>query len=48
MPTVLADERVRKLIDEEFVFIVLMVDERTRLPQTIEVEENGGHHGYVL
>lgn len=39
--TVLADERVRKLIDEEFVFIVLMVDERTRLPQTIEVEENG-------
>lgn len=39
--TVLADERVRELIDEEFVFIVLMVDERTRLPETIEVDENG-------
>lgn len=39
--TVLADERVRELIDEEFVFIVLMVDERTRLPETIEVEESG-------
>lgn len=39
--TVLADDRVRELIDEEFVFIVLMVDERTRLPETIEVNENG-------
>ncbi len=39
--TVLADDRVRELIDEEFVFIVLMVDERTRLPETIEVDENG-------
>lgn len=39
--TVLADERVRNLIEEEFVFIVLMVDERTRLPETIEVDENG-------
>ncbi|RNC65191.1 cytochrome c biogenesis protein CcdA [Proteiniphilum sp. X52] len=38
--TVLADDRVRELIDEEFVFIVLMVDERTRLPQPIEVDEN--------
>ncbi|MEA5128091.1 MAG: cytochrome c biogenesis protein CcdA [Proteiniphilum sp.] len=39
--TVLADDRVRELIDGEFVFIVLMVDERTRLPETIEVDENG-------
>lgn len=39
--TVLADDRVRELIDEEFVFIVLKVDERTRLPKTIEVDENG-------
>ncbi len=39
--TVLADDRVRELTDEEFVFIVLMVDERTRLPETIEVNENG-------
>lgn len=39
--TVLADERVRGMIDEEFVFIVLMVDERTRLTETREVDENG-------
>lgn len=39
--TVLADERVKNLIEEEFVFIVLMVDERTRLPETIEVEDGG-------
>ena len=39
--TVLADDRVRELIDEEFVFIVLMVDERTRLTETMEVDENG-------
>ncbi len=39
--TVLSDEKVRGLIDEEFVFIVLMVDERTRLPETIEVDESG-------
>ena len=37
--TVLADDRVRTLIEEEFVFIVLMVDERTRLPEIIEVDE---------
>ena len=39
--TVLADERVKNLIEEEFVFIVLMVDERTRLPQIIEVDDGG-------
>lgn len=39
--TVLADEKVKSLIEEDFVFIVLMVDERTRLPQIIEVEEGG-------
>ncbi len=39
--TVLADERVKNLIEEEFVFIVLMVDERTKLPQIMEVEESG-------
>ncbi|MBF6597333.1 MAG: thioredoxin family protein [Fermentimonas sp.] len=39
--TVLADERVKNLIEDEFVFIVLMVDERTKLPQMIEVEEGG-------
>ncbi len=39
--TVLADDRVKNLIEDEFVFIVLMVDERAKLPQTIEVEEGG-------
>ena len=39
--TVLSDERVKNLIEDEFVFIVLMVDERTRLPQIIEVDDGG-------
>ena len=39
--TVLADERVQNLIEEDFVFIILMVDERTRLPEIIEVDEGG-------
>jgi thiol:disulfide interchange protein DsbD len=39
--TVLAEDRVKNLIEEEFVFIVLMVDERTRLPEVIEVDDAG-------
>ena len=39
--TVLSDERLKNLIEDEFVFIVLMVDERTRLPQIIEVDDGG-------
>lgn len=39
--TVLADDKVKNLIEDEFVFIVLMVDEKTRLPEIIEVEEAG-------
>lgn len=39
--TVLVDERVKELIDNEFVYITLMVDEKTKLPEMIEVEENG-------
>lgn len=39
--TVLVDERVKGMIDNEFVYITLMVDERAKLPETIEVEENG-------
>ena len=39
--TVLADERVQNLIEDEFIFIVLMVDERTRLPEIVEVDEGG-------
>ncbi len=37
--TVLTDDRVKNLIENEFVFIVLMVDERAKLPQVIEVQE---------
>jgi len=39
--TVLAEERVKNLIEDEFVFIVLMVDERTRLPEILEVDDAG-------
>lgn len=39
--TVLVDERVKNLIDNEFVYITLMVDERAKLPEILEVDENG-------
>ncbi|MEA4980649.1 MAG: cytochrome c biogenesis protein CcdA [Petrimonas sp.] len=39
--TVLVDERVKNLIDNEFVYITLMVDERAKLPEILEVNENG-------
>lgn len=39
--TVLIDEKVKNLIDNEFIYITLMVDERTKLPSIIEKEENG-------
>ena len=39
--TVLVDDRVRNIIDNEFVYITLMVDERAKLPEIMEVDENG-------
>lgn len=39
--SVWTDPRVKSLIDDEFVLITLMVDDKTRLPEIIEVEENG-------
>lgn len=39
--TVLVDERVKNLIDKDFIYITLMTDERTKLPSIIEVDENG-------
>ena len=39
--TVLVDEKVKGLIDGEFIYITLMTDERTRLPEIMEVDENG-------
>ena len=35
------DSRVKRLIDNDFVLITLFVDDKTKLFQTIEVEENG-------
>lgn len=39
--SVWTDHRVKSLIDDEFVLITLMVDDKTKLPEIIEVEENG-------
>lgn len=35
------DNRVRSLIDKDYVLISLYVDDKTPLPETIEVQENG-------
>ncbi|MDR1223379.1 MAG: thioredoxin family protein [Tannerella sp.] len=35
------DPRVKQLIEKEFILITLMVDDRTKLPDPIEIEENG-------
>lgn len=35
------DPRVKSILDNDYVLITLMVDDRERLPETIEVEENG-------
>jgi thiol:disulfide interchange protein DsbD len=32
---------VKQLIDDEFVLITLFVDDKAKLPQTLEIEENG-------
>ncbi len=39
--TVLIDEKVKELIDNDFIYITLMTDERTKLPSIIEKDENG-------
>jgi thiol:disulfide interchange protein DsbD len=39
--TVFADERVRAMLEEEFVIIALMTDSRERLPEIMEVEDRG-------
>ena len=35
------DLRVKNIIENDFVLITLMVDDKTRLPENIEIEENG-------
>ena len=39
--SVWTDPRVKSLIDDQYVLITLMVDDKERLPEIIEVEENG-------
>lgn len=39
--SVWTDPRVKNLLDNEYVLITLMVDDKTRLPEIIEVDENG-------
>jgi len=39
--SVWTDPRVKELLDNEYILITLMVDDKTRLPEIIEVEENG-------
>lgn len=35
------DPRVKSILENDYVLITLMVDDKTRLPEIIEVEENG-------
>ncbi|MDR1809936.1 MAG: thioredoxin family protein [Prevotella sp.] len=35
------DPRVKSMLENDYVLITLMVDDKTKLPETIEVEENG-------
>ncbi len=39
--SVWTDVRVKKMLEDDFVLITLMVDDKTRLPKIIEVDENG-------
>ncbi len=39
--SVWTDARVKNMLDNDFVLITLMVDDKERLPEIIEVEENG-------
>lgn len=39
--SVWTDIRVKKILEEDYVLITLMVDDKKKLPEIIEVEENG-------
>ena len=39
--SVWTDPRVKNLLENEYVLITLMVDDKTRLPEIIEIEESG-------
>ena len=39
--SVWTDPKVKQLLEEKFVLITLMVDDKTKLPNPVEIEENG-------
>jgi len=39
--SVWTDPRVKDLLENEYILITLMVDDKTKLPEIIEVDENG-------
>ena len=39
--SVWTDPRVKDMLDNDYILITLMVDDKTKLPEIIEVEENG-------
>ncbi|MDO5036410.1 MAG: cytochrome c biogenesis protein CcdA [Porphyromonas sp.] len=39
--SVWTDPQVKSILDNDFVLITLMIDDKTKLPETITVEENG-------
>ncbi len=39
--SVWTDARVKNILDNDYVLVTLMVDDKTKLPEVIEVEENG-------
>ena len=39
--SVWTDARVKDLLENDFVLITLMVDDKTKLPAPIQIEENG-------
>lgn len=39
--SVWTDARVKDLLEKDYVLITLMVDDKTKLPEPIQIEENG-------
>ena len=39
--SVWTDPRVKDILDNEYILITLMVDDKTKLPEVVEVDENG-------
>ena len=39
--SVWTDPKVKQMLENDYVLITLMVDDKTKLPQPIEIQENG-------